>query len=323
MSLSLVIPVWNDPDGLIRLLVQAQELGWVSEIVVVDDASEIPCGPDMPGLPQAVAEDDRLVWLRSDRRRGAGHARNLGLARARGDHLLFFDSDDLFLPDMRDLMDGLEGHMARQDFDFCLFRHRDSRERPGFDPMPEDSSTWQAVGATDQPRLLPARLVPRMVQIAAYPWNKIYRTAFLRDNDLRSTEIMVHNDIALHWLSFLKADRILISAIAGCEHVVTENGKRLTNHRDSERLTVFQALRPVQAALRHEGRPFLVPFAIFCLRLFDWIGVKLKPELRQTFAILARDHLRQTLDRSSFALIALENPDLATRLLARMQGADP
>ncbi|OJY28923.1 MAG: hypothetical protein BGP11_19320 [Rhodobacterales bacterium 65-51] len=320
MSLSLVIPVWNDPEGLIRLLIQAQELGWVSEIIVVDDASDLPCGPDMPGLPQAVAEDTRLVWLRSDRRRGAGHARNLGLERAQGAYLLFFDSDDLFLPAMRDLMDALEGPMARQDFDFCLFRHRDSRESPDHDPMPDDSRIWRSVGATDQPGLLPAGLAPVMVQIAAYPWNKVYRTAFLRDHDLRCTEIMVHNDIALHWLGFLKAERILVSTLRGCEHVVSEEGNRLTNQRDAERFTVFEALETVQAALRQEGRPFLAPFAGFCLRLFDWIGGTLNPELRQPFAERARDHLRQSLDRGSFTLIALEAPGLAARLLARMQG---
>lgn len=79
MKIALVIPVWNDPKGLVRLLVKAQELAWVSQIVVADDASDPPCGPGMAGLPAAVAADPRLLWLRSDTRHGPGHGRNHGL----------------------------------------------------------------------------------------------------------------------------------------------------------------------------------------------------------------------------------------------------
>jgi hypothetical protein len=322
MSLSLVIPVRNDPEGLIRLLIEAQGFGWVTEIIVADDASDPPCGPGMAGLPPPVAEDPRLVWLRSDVHRGAGRARNLGLARATGAHLLFFDSDDHFLPGILDLMAALAGPMARQDFDFCLFRHLDSRARQGEDPMAADRQFWQACGATEAPALLDPGLAPVLVRIAAYPWNKIYRTAFLRDHRIHCTEIMVHNDIELHWQSFLQAGRILVSTLQGCEHVVEGSGQRLTNRRGAERLAVFSALDAVQGHLRRQarGRAFLAPFADFSLRLCDWIDEMLAPPLQAQFATAVRAHLRTSLSRSDFALIALEDPALAARLLARMAG---
>lgn len=322
MSLSLVIPVRNDPEGLIRLLTQAQGLGWVTEILVVDDASDPPCGPDMPGLPRPVAEDPRLVWLRSDDHRGAGHARNLGLARATGAHLLFFDSDDLFLPAMADLMEGLAGPMARQDFDFCLFDHVDSRSRqPGNDPMAAEARFWPPA-ATEIPAPLDPTLAPQLVRIAAYPWNKIYRTGFLRDHGIRCTEIMVHNDIELHWLSFLRTERILVSTIKGCEHFVATGGGRLTNHRGTARFGVFAAFSAVQQALRQtpRGRAFQVPLADFNLRLFDWIATTLDADLQARFAAAAQAHLRATLPRHLFAQIAMDDPDLAAALLARMDG---
>lgn len=317
MSLSLVIPVHNDAKGLLRLLEQAQGLGWVTEILVVDDASDPPCGPEMDGLPEAVAQDPRLVWLRSATHRGAGHARNLGLARARGTHLLFFDSDDLFLPAMTDLMEDLAGPMARQDFDFCLFGHLDSRARGDTDPMAAEARFWPAE-ATETPAPLDLQKAPQLVRIAAYPWNKIYRTAFLRDHAIGCTEIMVHNDIELHWLSFLRARRILVSTRVGCEHVVHPTGGRLTNRRGAERLAVFTALSAVQQALgtARQGRAFQAGFTDFTLRLFDWITGTLEPGLRADFTRKARTHLRRHLTRAVFTGIALDDPDLAGRLLA-------
>ena len=40
MNLSLVIPVFNDPEGVGRRLAQVATLGLFCEVVVIDDASE-------------------------------------------------------------------------------------------------------------------------------------------------------------------------------------------------------------------------------------------------------------------------------------------
>lgn len=320
MKLSLVIPLRDDPAGLVRLLIQAQELAWVGEIIVVDDGSDPPAGPGMAGLPQAVAEDARLIWLRSDAGLGAGHARNLGLDRASCDHLIFFDSDDLFLPAMTDILEGLAG----RQFDFCLFRHIDSRMRAlGRDEGLEgDEHFWRMVQTGVAPAPLPADLAPELVRIAAYPWNKIYRTAFLRENAIRCTEIAVHNDLELHWISFLRARRILVSRAPGCEHVVDPAGTRLTNRRGPARLQVFRALDAVQAALQAlpRGADFALAFLDFTLRLCDWIPANLDPEFHAEFAARARAHLWQHLPHPRFARLARQDPALAARVLPWLRG---
>lgn len=64
------------------------------ECIVVDDASS-------DGTPQVIQtiEDERLVYLRHDRNRGASGARNTGIRAAKSSLIAFLDDDDEWLPE--------------------------------------------------------------------------------------------------------------------------------------------------------------------------------------------------------------------------------
>lgn len=317
ISLSVVIPVWNDPDGLTRLLRQLLALPGIARIIISDDASDSPVTPETLDLPEA-ARDPRLVWLYSDTRRGAGHARNAGLDRVRTRHVLFFDSDDLLLPGFSDLLDDLSDP-ALGPFDFCLFRHVDSRRRAAGDPAPlaGDQRHWDAIDVPEAPTRLEPAAAARICRISAYPWNKIYRTAFLREQEIRCTEIMVHNDLELHWLSFLRARRVLASSRLCSEHFVHEAGTRLTNRSGAERLEVFRALEAVQADISDNADLAALyggAATEFYLNLFRWIDGMLRRDLRRPFHRKARLFLRRALSLPVFVLVATSDPALARRL---------
>ena len=322
MRLSLVIPVHDDTPGLTRLLEQVPRLGVFAQVIVVDDASPAPCTPAALGIGarDLGLEGDALVSLRLSARRGAGHARNRGFEQVTGSHVLFFDADDLLTDALAGLVTALEG----QEFDFAIFRHGESRMRAQgrAAPMPYDEIYWNAV---PQPLgvLAPAQAA-MLCRISAYPWNKIYRSDFLRAHAIGCTEIAVHNDIELHWLSFLHARRILAARTVCAEHIVRPampGGAHLTHRRGAERLEVFAALRPVLAALHDPAhRRYLVPFLDFCLRLGDWIEGVLDPALRPAFDARMRAFLREDLCEPLFRLVALDAPALAVRLNARMDG---
>jgi glycosyltransferase involved in cell wall biosynthesis len=90
---SVVIPTYNRADliGLTLDSVLAQEFGEF-EILVVDDGSK-----DHTAEVVRAYTDPRLHYLpKENAERGA--ARNYGLARARGEYVLFLDSDDLLHP---------------------------------------------------------------------------------------------------------------------------------------------------------------------------------------------------------------------------------
>ncbi len=316
MELSLVIPVWNDPAGLNQLLMQADKLGIFTDVIVVDDASDEPIGPN--NVPAAIALEGRISWLRSHRQRGAGYARNMGLDHASGSHVIFFDSDDLFAADFP----AIAAYAAAETdpFDFIIFRHDDSRmlEAGGHGTFVGEEKYWRLVGATNEPTELTLANAAVLCQLSAYPWNKIYRRDFLRENSIRCTETMVHNDIELHWSSFISARRILACALTGATHFVENDGGRLTNRRSADRLEVFRTFENVMSRIlvdiKQDRIDFLLPFMRFTETLISWVSRNIEADHHPELLARAQRHFLVTLDRRLMTLIAYTDPSLARKI---------
>jgi len=94
-AVTVVIPTFNRAaivGRAIRSVLAQTCQDW--ELIVVDDYST-------DGTEQAVGSfsDRRIEYVRHDRNRGGGAARNTGIRRARGDYVAFLDSDDEWLPE--------------------------------------------------------------------------------------------------------------------------------------------------------------------------------------------------------------------------------
>jgi hypothetical protein len=301
LDLALVIPVWNDAAGLARLLAQADAMGVFAQIVVVDDGSDVP----------VVAPGCTLI--RHPSSQGGGLARNAGLAQVRTAHVLFFDADDLLTEELPLLLADLAG----QDFDTCLFKHADSRvgAEPRWGQPDYDDRLWTEAGhASGAMRLASPEAVYLLAQTANYPWNKIYRTAFLRDHRIGCAATRVHQDIPLHWLGFIHAGRVLVSDRICAWHHIAPAG-RLSNRSGVERLDVFVALEPVvQAAQTPQWRAAL---ARFLPGLIDWAAARVDPELLGQLRAKERDfiaaHFAEQLPQ-----MAKTDPDTAQTLRDRL-----
>ncbi|MBK1692156.1 glycosyltransferase family 2 protein [Ectothiorhodospira mobilis] len=90
--ISVVIPAFNAAGYIGQALesVATQEMADL-EVIVVDDGST-------DGTAEVVAEGFPWVTLLRKENGGAGSARNLGVAHARGGHVAFLDADDVWLP---------------------------------------------------------------------------------------------------------------------------------------------------------------------------------------------------------------------------------
>ncbi|MFC2966838.1 glycosyltransferase family 2 protein [Acidimangrovimonas pyrenivorans] len=90
---SIVIPSHNRPALLAEAVASAlRECPERGEVIVVDDGSTRPAAEVLAGV-----SDRRLRLLRHEVARGAGAARNAGVAEAAADLVFFLDDDDLFV----------------------------------------------------------------------------------------------------------------------------------------------------------------------------------------------------------------------------------
>lgn len=312
LTLSLVIPVYNDTENLIRTLRRAAELGCFERVIVMDDRSEPPITRDLI-TPKNTPEN----WLslhHNPTQLGPGSARNRGLDLVQTSHLLYLDSDDLLTPALPDLLAELAVDPAKDSFDFCLFKHHDSRMKTGL--MDHDAHFWQQANLPKQTLVtLDPSQTTLLAQTANYPWNKIYRTAFLRQSGARCSDILLHEDVALHWQSFVYARKILVSPRIIVEHFVLEDGQRLTNLRGRERLDFFNILPALFSQVRAVKSPDLtLPFLQFVTGLFYWIEDNTTPDLRRTVRRRAGAFLKIALQDIPLQQIKSNDLDLYTRI---------
>ena len=96
-KVSIIIPVYNVVKYLDKCIesVCAQTEKSI-EIILVDDESN---DGSIDVCRRWAEKDDRIVLI-EQKNAGAGAARNTGLRAAKGEYLLFLDSDDFFEPDM-------------------------------------------------------------------------------------------------------------------------------------------------------------------------------------------------------------------------------
>ena len=92
-SVSIVMPFFNVEEYIEECLtsVLAQDFGDY-EIILVDDASQ---DGSRAVAERFVAVDSRIRIVTHPKNGGLGAARNTGIRHARGDYILFVDSDDL------------------------------------------------------------------------------------------------------------------------------------------------------------------------------------------------------------------------------------
>lgn len=107
---TVIVPVFNRPQEVDELL---QSLAAQSckdfEVLIVEDGSQQDCKAVLKRY-----EKDLPIQYFYKENTGPGDSRNFGMARAKGEWLLFFDSDCLIPPQY---FEALEAHLAVHDLD--------------------------------------------------------------------------------------------------------------------------------------------------------------------------------------------------------------
>ena len=139
-------------------------------IIVVDDGST---DQTRPMLREFAERHDRLDVIFHDENQGPGGARNTGLDQVTTEYFCFLDGDDVFFDDCCEKM---QKACAEEDADFWAFNGLALRE---------NSSNRRIVGRVTSTVLTSLDERQSALNWVTYPWNKLYRTAFIRQHNIR------------------------------------------------------------------------------------------------------------------------------------------
>ena len=182
-ELSVVIPIYNVEKYLGECLdsVLAQTLSDM-EIICVDDGST-DSSPDI--LREYAAADSRIKII-SKPNSGYGHTMNTGFDAAQGKYIGIVESDDVIPADMFEVLcrEAEENDCDVVKADFRTFVDENGRRvftlRRLTEAVKEPEKYYN--------RVIDPTAEPDVFRLVMNTWSGIYRTAFIRDNNIRHNE---------------------------------------------------------------------------------------------------------------------------------------
>lgn len=199
---SIIMPVYNVEEfieeGLDSLLNQSMKH---IEVICVDDGST---DRSLEILNRYSAIDKR-VRVFTQKNKGAGAARNLGISNAKGEYLIFLDSDDFFSKDLaKDAYYIAKLHEA----DVVLFGAKHYNNVTG-----EFKEAKWLLNSYVAPRKQPfcyKDCPDDLYRITTpCPWTKMFRRQFVLDTGLQFQEIQNTNDLFFSYAALAMAKRIV------------------------------------------------------------------------------------------------------------------
>ncbi|MDT0611099.1 bifunctional glycosyltransferase/CDP-glycerol:glycerophosphate glycerophosphotransferase [Streptomyces lancefieldiae] len=195
---SVVIPVFKVEGYLRECLDSVLEQSFRDiELIVVNDCSPDSCGAI---IDEYAARDERVKAVHLPENVGLGRARNTGLERARGDYVLFLDSDDSYLPG---LLQALAARLdAVGDLDILAFDHVRTHWW-GRGDRSKAADLIERAG-TDVFRLKDR---PEYLRLFLVAWNKAFRREFFLEQGFQYAPGL-YEDAPVTFMAMVTAERI-------------------------------------------------------------------------------------------------------------------
>ncbi|MDR1196691.1 MAG: glycosyltransferase [Candidatus Nomurabacteria bacterium] len=199
-ELSIVIPIWNAEASVGRIIGRIlQQQNFIKfELILVNDGSTDGTGQ----ILQDFAASDQRVKLITQKNAGQSAARNVGIEKATGQYLMFFDADDDIEPEMLEVM---VKNISKSDSDLVacgwrtdlLHKGKVIRDYNVFSPKPFTMSGNPNIRRQVVKSVLENGLFYNL-------WNKIYRLDIVKKYRLKLTRDLRFGEDLTFNLEFLK-----------------------------------------------------------------------------------------------------------------------
>lgn len=214
--ISVVVPVYKVEKYLEKCVRSLTEQTFRDlEIILVDDGSPDRC----PEMCDAYAAEDARVVVIHQENGGLSAARNRGILAARGEYILFLDSDDYISADTCEKL----VPFLKQDCDIVM---GDGVAEGGVKRLHHGSFP---VGYVTDGKTYLKHAVPRD-KMPMPSWLYVYKRQFLLEHGLLFKEGILHEDEQFTPRAFLKAQRVTESAVCFYHYVVRDDS--ITTRKD-------------------------------------------------------------------------------------------
>ncbi len=223
-KISIITPVYNVEKYLKKCLDSILSQTFRDfELIIVDDGSPDSCGE----IADEYAETDSRVQVIHKENGGAPSARNAGIKIATGDYLYFPDSDDWLEPTyLQELYDTAVSTGSQLVI---------SGYTMGYYENGKDCS--YRVSVEDQNYNTQVKLRNNLHQyfdnmMMAVPWNKLYKTDYIRSHDLFFPDVK-WDDLHFNMDVIMDIESVAISSASGYHFFRSREGSETTTVFDS------------------------------------------------------------------------------------------
>lgn len=203
---SIIIPIYNSEQYLAECLKSVKEQSYCNfEVLCVDDGST---DNSRRIIDYYVCTDDRFKLITKSHT-NAGDARNIGLKNAKGDYLLFLDSDDFF--DMF-MLEHIVNCAIREDSDITVFSYK-----LYYADKNTISKTKYGIHSNRRKTFNLKDLKSKKLEFTNIAvWNKLYKKKYINNLNIEFKSQEALNDVFFSWISLICAGKISF-----CRHVGT------------------------------------------------------------------------------------------------------
>ena len=193
-DISVIVPVYKVEPYLRQCLDSLiNQTKKEIEILLIDDESPDTCGQI---CDEYAEKDDRIIVIHQENQ-GLAETRNIGVATASADYIMFVDSDDWVSPKFCETAFQLINEIKA---DMVLFEFAQIEDKTG-----------KVIKREKYPMIEGYKTIPEALELIStsfgnYAWNKIYRKE-LFDN-IRYPKGRLFEDVAVTYKLILKANRI-------------------------------------------------------------------------------------------------------------------
>lgn len=269
--ISLITPVYNIERLIAKTIESALEQTFTDwEMILVDDGS-----PDNAGkiCDEYAAKDDRISVIHKQNG-GLAAARNTGIEACGGKYFMIFEGSDLLVS--KETLHNIHDTLIKREVDIYFARLQDMQEK-GWEVTDVQAEYCVNGYFEDGGQELFIKLYDNQDILAlSSPVNKVFRTAFVKDNDLWFYPGIYHDDdewlprtIALSKVSYFTND-IIYNALTwdGCFGGAVSD-KALTKKACDKMLIAEHCCEDIDNRFPGKDTPFKKKYFEYYVRMYQ------------------------------------------------------